>query len=182
MTNRIKLPPTIITRTRAEEILGDIALLKIEEREQKNALDREITAARERFEAPLATLGKQIEEKTALLERWADQNPEEFPKGRKSLELTHGTLGWRTGNPKLKLTRGSSWEAALTIVETISKFAHFLRVKKEVNKEAILAAASQETISEAELKQIGVKVVQDESFFVEPKISEQEARETVAAK
>lgn len=181
MTTRIKLPTTIITRSRAEEILGEIAILKLEERDNKNALDRELTAARERYEEPLTILGKQIEEKTAILERWADQNPEEFPRGRKSIEMMHGLLGYRTGTPKLKLSRGSSWDAALEIVKVIAKFNPFVRTKEEVNKEAILAASSQGHITEAELKQIGVKVVQDEAFFVEPKLAEQEARETVKA-
>jgi phage host-nuclease inhibitor protein Gam len=178
MTNRIKLPAMILSRMRAEEILGEIAVLKLEEREQKNALDRQLTAARERYEEPLSTLGKQIEEKTAVLERWAEQNPEEFARGRKSIEMIHGLLGYRTGTPKLKLLRGCSWDSVLLIVKNLAKFAGFVRVKEEVNKEAILAAASASRINDDELKQIGVKVVQEEAFFVEPKLEDQVARET----
>jgi len=105
MTTRIKLPHTLLTRARAEELLGEIAALKLEERHQQNALDALLTEARASFEAPLTALGKEIEDKTVLLESWAAANPDEFPKGRKSIEMHHGTLGYRTGTPKLTLWR-----------------------------------------------------------------------------
>jgi phage host-nuclease inhibitor protein Gam len=180
MTNRIKLPTTIITRSRAEELLGEIAMLTIEQREQKNALDREMTAARERFETPLTTLGKQIEEKTALLESWASANPSEFPKGRKSIELLHGILGYRTGTPKLKTLPKWTWDRVLENLKSLGKVvAGFVRTKDEVNKEAIIAAVSEGRLEATEARQLGVQVIQEETFFVEPKLEENDARVTL---
>jgi len=176
-TNRIKLPTTIITRARAEEILGEIATLTIEQRAQKNELDRELTAAREKYEAPLTALGKQIEEKTALLESWASANPAEFPKQRKSIDLLHGTIGYRTGTPKLKTLAKWTWDRVLEKLRGLgAPVAGFIRTKEEVNKEAIIAAVTAGNMLVGEERQFGVAVVQDEAFFVEPKLELQTAR------
>jgi phage host-nuclease inhibitor protein Gam len=173
-TNRIKLPSTIITRSRAEELLGEIASLKLEEREQKNALDRELTTARERFESPLTVLGKQIEEKTALLESWAAANPAEFPKNRKSIELLHGVLGYRTGTPKLKTLAKWTWDRVLEKLKDV--LPDFVRTKEEVNREALISAIGEGRLTPDDARQLGVQVVQEESFYVEPRLAEQSAR------
>jgi phage host-nuclease inhibitor protein Gam len=174
-TNRIKLPSTIITRARAEEILGEIAGLTIAERETKNALDRETTEARERHQPVLAQIAKQIEEKTALLESWASANPAEFPKHRKSIDLLHGTLGFRTGMPKLKTLAKWTWDRVLEKLRELS-LAAFIRTKDEVNKEAVIAAVGEGRLLPEDARQLGVQVVQDETFFVEPRIEELPAR------
>lgn len=179
-TNRIKLPNTIITRARAEELLGEVATLKLEEREQQNDMDRELTAVRERYEGPLTALGKQIEEKTALLESWASSNPDEFPKNRKSIEMLHGIVGYRTGTPKLKTLPKWTWDRVLERIKSLGEsVAAFVRTKEEVNKEALISAITEGRLLTDEAKQLGVQVVQDESFFVEPRLQTQEAR-TVA--
>lgn len=173
-TNRIKLPQTVITRARAEELLGEIATLTIETREQKNALDRELASAREKYEAPLVALGRRIEEKTALLESWAAANPAEFPKNRKSIELLHGSLGYRTGMPKLKTLPKWTWDRVLETLRTLA--AQFIRSKEEVNKEGILAAIIDGSLDASSARQLGVLMLQEESFFVEPKLETQDAR------
>jgi phage host-nuclease inhibitor protein Gam len=177
--NRIKLPTTIITRSRAEELLGDIATLTIELRETKTKLDREITAARERHEPGLTALGKQIEEKTALLESWASANPAEFPKNRKSLDLLHGVLGYRTGTPKLKTLPKWTWDRVLEKLQSLGEgVAEFLRVKTEVNKESIISALIEGRLTDHDGRQLGFIMVRDETFFVEPKLEDLSARTT----
>lgn len=175
--NRIKLPTTILTRAHAEELLGEIATLTIEQRAQKNELDRELTAAREKYEAPLGALTKQIEERTVILESWASANPGEFPKQRKSIELLHGTLGYRTGTPKLKTLPKWTWDRVLEKLRELGKpVLGFIRTKEEVNKEAILNAVAEGHLLDREERNFGVAVVQDEAFFVEPKLETQDAR------
>lgn len=178
-TNRIKLPTTIITKLRAEEILGELATLKLEERDRKTEMDREITAVRERFEKPLHDLGKQIEDRTVLLESWASANPAEFGK-KKSIELLHGTVGYRTGTPKLKTLAKWTWDRVLEAIKTLG-FDALVRVKEAVNKEAIIGAIGAGTFTDTEARAIGVQLVQDEAFFVEPKMEELAARTTTEA-
>jgi phage host-nuclease inhibitor protein Gam len=180
MGTRIKLPSTIISRTRAEELLGEIASLKVDDRTLKTQMDRELTEVRDRYTGSIVTLEKQIEEKTVLLESWAAANPAEFPKGRKSLELLHGVLGYRTGTPKLKLLGRRTWELVLEAMRG-TPLRGLIRTKEEVNKEGILAGYAQNTIRDADLAEIGVKVVQDETFFVEVRLEELATRQTQQA-
>lgn len=179
-TNRIKLPPTIITKLRAEELLGEVAALTLEERAAKTAMDHELTAVRAKYEGALDTLQKQIGDKTALLESWAAANPGEFPKNRKSIDLLHGTVGYRTGTPKLKALPKWTWDRVLEKLNQLAALA-YIRTKEEVNKEAVLAAISDGSLLPEQARLFGVVMVQDESFFVEPKLEVMEARKVVAA-
>jgi phage host-nuclease inhibitor protein Gam len=172
--------PLIDSREKAEACLGEIVTLTIEQRRIQNALDGEITAARERHEEPLALLATQIEHRQELLRVWAEANPEEFPAGRKSVEMTHGTIGFRLGTPKLKALLRKKWEA---ILETVKAFGltQYVRTKEEVNREAIIADYQQHEIGEDTLRKIGVAVVQEEAFFVQVNLTEQPTREAVAS-
>ena len=179
MAPRIKLNQQI-TRARAEEILGEIATLKLERNQQTNEMDRDLTAIRERYETSFEALDKQINEKVALLETWAAANPDEFPKNRKSIEMIHGLIGYRTGTPKLKtLLR---WTRAKVLEHLQDNEGNeYIRTKEEVDKDAILSDYAQKILNEERLKKIGVQVVQDETFFVEPKLQEIDNRSTKEA-
>jgi hypothetical protein len=80
--------------------------------------------------------------------------------------MVHGLVGFRTGTPKLKLLSGWTWEKVLEFI-SVNQLMDLIRTKKEVDKELILA--NRDCIKPETLKQIGIKVVQDEAFFVEPK-------------
>lgn len=175
--NRIKLPSTVITRARAEEILGEIATLTLGVREYKTAMDQTLTKVREEYQPLIAMNEKDIEEKTALLESWASANPAEFPKDRKSIALLHGVLGYRTGTPKLKNLAKWTWESVLGAIKALENLPQaWVRVKEEINKEAVLASYAQGFALDSDLRQLGMKVTQEESFFVEPKMEETKAR------
>jgi phage host-nuclease inhibitor protein Gam len=177
-TQRIK--PAPITRSKAEQILGELAALTIQRNDAKLCLDAEITTIRTKYEDTISVLGKRIEEQAVLLESWAASNPEEFPKDRKSLEMVHGIIGFRTGTPKLKTIARKTWDAVKDTLQTMWP-GFYIRVKEEVNKEAILSDFAQGNITEAQLRSIGVTVVQEESFFVEPKLEPLETRTTKEA-
>lgn len=174
MKKRIKFV-TPLTRNLAEEMLGDIATLTLELNDNKITMDREIAAVREKYESPIAKLGEQIDDKVAVLDAWAKANPEEFPKNRKSIEFVHGVIGYRTGTPKLKTLGRLTWDAILKSFEAL-KLTQFIRIKSEVDKEAIISQHAQSKIDDAYLRKLSLQVVQDETFFVEPKLEELTSR------
>ena len=143
-------------------------------------MDTELQQVREKYEANLAELADFCATKTALVHAWAEANPEEFGK-RKSIEFVHGTIGFRTGTPKLKTLLKWKWDMVLHAVKNSTMFKEFVRVKEELAKELILAAVSQGKLSETDLRAIGCQVVQEESFFVDPKLTETETRVTSEA-
>ena len=172
MSNRIKLnSPAIASRADAENALAEIAQLTISQRKVQNDMDKAIVLVRERCEPQLTSIAKQIKEKTTLLEGWANANPDVFPKDRKSVDMAQGTIGYRTGMPKLALLRGKKWDGVLEILRSVFG-GQYIRTKEDVAKDEIIAAAQSGPLNDAQLRQMGVEVKQDEDFFIKLNLTE----------
>lgn len=168
-TNRIKVTKPIVpvpsSREEAERIVREIATAKITERALKAEMDAELIAVRKRYEARLAQTDELIQPRVEAIRDWADAHQDDFG-GKKSLEMTHGIIGWRVTPPALKPLKGFTWGAVLNRLKDLGKF-DFIRVKEEPNKEALLAVRLTEN-----LKQYYLGAVQEDEFYVEPKMSE----------
>jgi phage host-nuclease inhibitor protein Gam len=166
-SSRIRLTkPVVATRADAERILGEIAAKTAARNGLRAGLDEELTAVRQKYEGRIDGLSNDIEEKSGLLQQWAEENSEEFGN-KKSVEFLHGRIGFRTGTPKLKTLAGWTWDKVKGVLDST-----FIRTKSEPDKELLLASYARGEITDATLRGVGVKVVQDEAFFVEPKIEE----------
>lgn len=167
---RIKIVrPILKTRAEAEAMAREITELICAHRAATAEMDAKITSVREDYEETLAESKKAIDEKTTVLQAWADGNPEEFA-GRKSIDMTHAVVGYRTGQPQAKTMPGWTWDRVLEKIKALPAFNVFLRVKEEVDKQGLIAA--RDSLPGQDLRSIGVRIVQDESFFVEPKLTE----------
>lgn len=178
--NRIKVKlPQISTRIEAEAAVGHIAQLVLNRKSITANMDEQIVAVRSRCEGSLSEIETLLDATTEALRIWAQAHPEEFPKDRKSIDLVQGVIGFRTGTPKLvPLNRRWTWEKITTALRTY--LPAFLRDHPEVDKEAILAQRDEQAIKEA-LPLVGLKVVQDEGFYVEPKLTKVETRQVAQA-
>lgn len=75
-----------------------------------------------------------------------------------SAEFGTGRLGWKTGPPRTEIRQS---EKVVKFLED-HDFEDFLRIKKEINREAMLADPERaETVP-------GVTIVQDEFFYIKP--------------
>lgn len=176
MTTSKRIKPASITRHDAERLVTEIAALANDQRAINSALDAEIIAARDKVKVPLANIAASIKEKSALVRAWADENPDAFDK-RKSIDFANGTIGFRTGTPKAALlNRSWTWEKVLDAVTRI--LPAFVRNKPEIDKEAIIG--QREELSEY-LPMVGIKVVQEETFFIEPRLTDDDATVREAA-
>jgi len=178
--SRIKVKlPAIVTREEAEAIMNDLAVSANTLRHVISVRDGRILEINNRFAPDIAQNEASIKLCTDALRAWAEANPDQFPKNRKSLDLANGTLGFRSGTPKLALlNRKWTWAKALTAVRTL--LPAFIRNLPEIDKEALIAQRGEETIQYA-LPHVGLKITNDESFFIEPKLTDTDARQTVAA-
>lgn len=166
--NRIKLSlPLITTRDEAEAVMNDLANTANNRRQLTVRLDAQILAAQNAAAPGLAACDAALQAACDALRAWAESHPEEFPQGRKSLELLSGTLGFRTGTPKLTLlSRAFTWDKVMELLRG-KGWSGWIRVKQELDKEAIIAQRD-----EMDLRAVGLKVTQDESFYVEPKLTD----------
>ena len=174
-TKRVKRPvrPAIATRAEFEALVGELAREIIGQRDAQNALDAAINELRKRYEPDLIEAGEEVAEKLKLAQEFCDAHAELFPKDRKSLDLVHATVGYRTGQPKLKTLRGWTWGKVLDAMRDVSALKKFIRTKEEPDKEGLIARR-EELVDVLPLA--GMQCVQEESFFVEPKIEEQPNR------
>lgn len=168
-SKRIKATTTVIeTREDLEAAVGRISA-KTSQRDGLLAdLEAEINAQRSFYEPQITECGEEIKADFQAVQDWAEANPSAFST-RKSIELMHGTVGFRTGQPRLKLLSGWTWNRVLELL-AVNRLTDYIRQKQEPDKERILA--EREQLTDELLKRIGVKVVQDETFFCEPKREE----------
>jgi phage host-nuclease inhibitor protein Gam len=179
MSKRIKSKGSVIrSRAEAETFVGRVRSLVIRRAELMAQREAQVKALDDRFKSEVGHLNEQIDLDTELLRGWAESNPSEFGSS-KSLQCLHGVFGWRTGQPQLKTLSGFTWDRVLEKLRTLTPFRGFIRTKEEVDKAAILA--KRDEMLPADLRTIGVRVVQEETFFVDPKIDEADTRQVVPA-
>lgn len=132
--------------------------------------DEQIAAIKEQHGGTIAALEAIREDLLESVQAWAEAHPEEFAKA-KSISLTHGVIGWRTGTPALKTLSGWTFDRVLEKLKTLGgKWLGYVRQVETVDKQLIIA--DRNMIGEATLKSVGLRVVQAETFFCEPQLTE----------
>lgn len=177
MSKRIKSPVAQpLTRVEVESLVNDIANAMNNRRRIVAEADKAKLEIDESIAGSLILIDEAVKIKTAKCQAWAEANDAEFGK-LKSIKFPSGIIGFRTGTPKLKLlNRSWTWEKVLEAVQLW--LPNFIRSKPEVDKEAIIAQAND--LAEF-LPKCGVKVAQDEGFYIEPNLSVFETRAKEAA-
>lgn len=129
-------------------------------------MDVEITRIREKYADQVTALGERKDKAFDIIQAFAMDNKDELFSKKKSMETVHGTIGFRTGTPKLKLLKGFTWGAVTNMLKEF--MPGYVRVSEEPAKDKLLADRDNDEVS-ALLPKVGICVVQDETFFVEPK-------------
>lgn len=104
------------------------------------------------------------------IELWAAEHPDSFIK-RKSLDLLHGTVGFRTGQPRVTLPRGVKEDVVVREMQEAGDVNAWLRTSVELDRAGMIAGWQGDdcaTVQEL-LGRFGIKVVQSERFYIEPK-------------
>ena len=157
---------TITGREDLENVLGQYATAVIDGDALKAEMEQKIAEIRADYEGRAAEIGRRQEDLFADIEAYLLGNPQEIPEGRKSLELLHGTVGFRTGNPTVRLPRGVD-EAEVCQDLKGAGLGGYVRTREEVDRAAVLAA---DDPTRESLAAHGVKVTQTKDrFFVEVK-------------
>jgi len=157
---------TGITSEQMEQAFADYA--KADARQQKITAEMDIwmSKIREKWQDELTKLAETKDNAFDILQAYALENRDELFSKRKSMETTHGTLGFRTGTPTLKTRKGFTWASVLELLKEF--LPNYVRTKEEPAKDKLLADREDEEVA-ALFPKVGVTVVQEETFFVEPK-------------
>lgn len=168
MARKVKVLNAPLTRSEAEELLADYSIADAREAEINSIIEQRCTEIRKEYDVELAGIHGAKGELFDRLQQYALENRDEFGD-RKSMGFTHGIIGFRTGMPKIKLLKGFKWEAVTNLL--IKKLPDYVRTVNEPAKDKLLADRSLPVVAK-KLKEVGLEVVQDETFYVEPKKEE----------
>lgn len=168
-TREKKVVVSGVTRDQMEEAFGVFAFADAKMQGINAAMDAEITKIRERNADELAKWQQQKDASLEVLQTYATENRDELFSKKKSMETAHGVLGFRTGTPKLKTRKGFTWAAVLELLRQFNPA--YVRTTEEIAKDKLLADRDEEEMPEL-MQKVGIKVEQDETFFVEPKKEE----------
>lgn len=115
--------------------------------------------------APLELRHKQL---SSALEQFATHHKEEFEKAPRSRTLTFGKIGFRRSTGMFATVAKWSWKQVLEKLQELGK-RKYIRIKEEVNKEALETDYRAQKITDSALEVMGLKwTVKDEFFYELP--------------
>jgi phage host-nuclease inhibitor protein Gam len=163
-----------VTREVFEENFAKYARADAQMQNITSKMDVEMSRIRERYQDAINNLQKSKDDAFEVMQVWAMESKDEMFAKKKSIETIHGTVGFRTGTPKLKLLKGFTWGAVTNLLKEF--MPGYVRVSEEPAKDKLLADREVPEVVES-FRKVGIYVDQDEVFYVEPK---KEAAEVVA--
>lgn len=174
---RIKSPiEPSLTRPQVEALIADLRQCAIREQLLNAERQDAIKKIDDKFAKPFADLNSLVKEKTAAVKRWAVEHPEAFGAAR-TICTIHGDFGFRTGMPAAEFLPGKKAPDILALL-LARGLTDYIRTTQEVNRQALIA--DREKLGPENLQQLGVRIVQSETFFIAPKL-ETEAATAAAA-
>ena len=185
MARQKKTIITGVSREAADEAFATYAKSDAQIQKINAEIELQCAKIREKYADKLATLGAEKDKAFDVLQSFATENQAELFTKKKSLDMAHGTIGFRTGTPKLKTLKGFTWASALQLAKKFLP-ATYIRQTEEIAKDKLLADRDlkevavydtptgdprEVTMREA-MAACGIQVAQDETFYVEPKKEE----------
>lgn len=172
---------TGVSKESAEEAFATYAKAQAEHAKITAEIELKCAQIREKHQERLSQLQTTMDGAFDTLQSFATENQAELFSKKKSLEMVHGTIGFRTGTPKLKTLKGFTWASALQLVKEF--LPGYIRRTEEIAKDKLLAERDSDTIVASDplgpgvpmreqMAKCGITVAQDETFFVEPKKEE----------
>jgi phage host-nuclease inhibitor protein Gam len=175
-----KIEPCIITsRAALEATVADVVKLKLVHAQATARMEQEIAELQKRHQENLLTLARLIETKEAGVYVYCSKRRAELFPERKSLDLLLATVGFETTPPRVEKRSGKDTFGKIGLrLEGLDWGAAYVRYPEpEINKEKILADRAK--LTPEQLQEAGLRIEQDENFFIRPKsdVAEQSVRE-----
>lgn len=157
-----------VSRELAEEAMGQFSDAANSLQKIEAAMNQHINSIRDKFQDEITELNESKDEQMEVLEVFANEQCETWGK-KKSMELLHGIIGFRTGTPKIKFEKGFNGKSVTAILQ--EQYPTYVRTVIEMNKEQLLADREADGFAVI-CKKAHIEVVQDETFYVESKSEE----------
>lgn len=147
------------------------ALVHIAEKEnfiekKRAALNEKVANLTKKFEEDTQEAQEEINLLKEDLTQYCEKNKKTIFEKEKSLSFSHGSIGYRTGPSKLAFLN-SKYDTESVLVH-LRKFFNdvYVRIKEEIDKPKILSAYKSNELNDEKLARVGLKVEQEETFFI----------------
>lgn len=152
--------PVPQTKEQVNTAIARIGVLQRERALIETAMNDEFAKLKERYEKEAAPMREEIQSLSKGVQIWCEANRAVITNGdkTKTVDFPAGTINWRLTPPKVSL---KNIEGIITAFKRLN-LLQFLRVKEEVNKEAILAEPG------LVAGIAGVTITQGETFGITP--------------
>jgi len=171
---RKAIVPALADWSAVDVVLGQLCEIEARRDMMTGEMNEALARLRADFQAELDRLASEAKSREAQVQQYCEAHRAEFAQKR-SRELTHGTVSFRFSPPScVLLNRKWKWESVKQAVKGAanSVLRKCIRVKEEIDKEAILAAYAAKKTSTAEMADVGVKIASQETFGIELKYEE----------
>ena len=168
-TREKKVVHTGVSTEQMETAFAEFATADAKLQKINATMDVKFTEIRERYADEIAKLSEKKDNAFDILQAFAMENKQELFSKKKSMESTHGVLGFRIGTPKLKTLKGFTWGAVTNLLKEF--LPGYVRTSEEPAKDKLLADRDDQEVATL-FGKVGIYVDQDETFFVEPKKEE----------
>jgi len=149
-----------------EQVITELAKIEHAIAKKEAQMNAQLTLVRESFEIATAEQNSERKLYKEALETWATGSRLMFQKCR-SIEFPSGKLGFRINPPKVVLlNKKYNLKTALELLKRLFK-PSYIRTKEEIDKEKILSDYSAKILNDESLAAAGLRVEQEEQFFVE---------------
>jgi phage host-nuclease inhibitor protein Gam len=166
MAKRTKIEAPAVTIATIEDCdvaLKELAVIKANIDNEESAYNAKEQAERAILTSKLIPERERISDIERALQTFGELNRHLFEKKR-TIELKHGSVGFRTHPPKVTTIAKMTFKAVVELIKG-SKFAQkLISVKYDLNKEAVIASQADSSIEAVELRQLGLEIVQAETF------------------
>jgi hypothetical protein len=172
MAKREKKPVLVnISEGAMNEALSEYATADARIAKINAELDVQFTKLRDKVAYELEELDARKSKAWDVVEAYALENRESLFAKKKSIELPHGCIGFRTGTPRLKTLKGFTWGAVTNLLKEF--LPGHVRTVVEPAKDKLLADRADEQVF-THFRRCGIEVVQDEAFYIDLKKEDNE--------
>jgi phage host-nuclease inhibitor protein Gam len=159
----VETTPSLTSWDGADRALGEIRALEAQIAEAEGSKALGLKVVQDRWDAKIQPLNERVGILAKGLQEFAEFHREDMGAAR-SKALNHGRLGFRVGKPMLKPLPKWTFERVLELLQQNHK-DEFTRTEQTIRKDAILNS----TMTADQLKDLGLRRVQEDRFFYEIK-------------
>lgn|SRR5574344_575355 len=154
-----------ITRAAAETAMNEYCAARTIYLSNTTEMEMQLNEIRNRFASAINDAKERMEAMSSRLEQFAIDHRIEMNE-RRTLRLFAGKIGYRIGKPRLTNRDGYPWDAILKLVKL--RMSKYIRIKEELDKSKLLSDRNDpKTVQN--IRDCGMDIVQEETFFVQPK-------------